>query len=177
VAKRPTPPSASPEETPRARRLAARDWLGGIRLSGFMVIMLGLVVLAVGVLVPTVGTYLAQQQKLSAARAAVQLTQQQIDALQAESDRLGDPAYIATQARERLYYVTPGQVLYLVDNDLPADQQPRDAAPVSAQLTQTRNDWMSGFVRSLAAAGAAVTATAPTDGSTPSPTSDATPSP
>ena len=93
-----------------------------------MVIMLGLVVLAVGVLVPTVGTYLAQQQKLSAARAAVQLTQQQIDALQAESDRLGDPAYIATQARERLYYVTPGQVLYLVDNDLPADQQPRERA-------------------------------------------------
>ncbi len=37
-----------------------------------------------------------------------------------ERERWKDPAYITTQARERLYYVKPGEVVYLVDNDLAA---------------------------------------------------------
>ena len=58
MAKTTAPPSAS--RTPRVRNarrgVDVRGWLGGIRVSGFMVIMLGLVVLAAFVLVPTIGT-------------------------------------------------------------------------------------------------------------------------
>jgi len=129
-----------------------REWLGGIRLSGFMVIMLGLVVLGVLVLVPTVGTYLDQQSRIRALEHAVQLTQSEIDDLQAQSDRWDDPAYITTQARERLYYVRPGEVVYLVDNDLSEAAQPQEQAPVSDEVEPTKTDWMAQFVRSVTGA-------------------------
>lgn len=159
-------PSTSGAPT-RGARLGVRDWLGGIRLSGFMVIMLGLIVLAVLVLVPTVGTYLDQRQRIAALEESVRLTQQQVEELTAQERRFTDPAYITTQARERLYYVTPGDVVYLVDNDLPAARQPRDAQQVSDQLEQTPTDWMAQFVRSLVAAGTARNAVAPDPGPLP----------
>ncbi|HYJ50074.1 MAG TPA: hypothetical protein VEX12_09165, partial [Microbacterium sp.] len=56
------PPRKRPPRRPPRRPVDVRGWLGGIRLSGFMVIMLGLVVLAAFVLVPTIGTYVDQRQ-------------------------------------------------------------------------------------------------------------------
>ena len=82
----PAPPPRS-RGARSARRVDVRGWLGGIRLSGFMVIMLGLVVLAAFVLVPTVGTYLEQRQRIAALEQAVQVTQDEIAALESEKDR------------------------------------------------------------------------------------------
>jgi cell division protein FtsB len=159
---RPTVPPSSPSAAQRGgaapQRVDVRGWLGGIRLSGFMVIMLGLVVLAAFVLVPTVGTYVDQRQQITALQQAVAVSEADVADLQAQQKRWTDPAYITTQARERLYYVTPGEVVYLVDNDLPASQLPQDEAPVSDEVGETRTDWMSQLVRSVATAGAAQTA-------------------
>lgn len=147
----PSRPAAS------ARRVDVRGWLGGIRLSGFMVIMLGLVVLAAFVLVPTVGTLVAQRQQIAALEAAVALSQEEVADLEAQRERWRDPAYITTQARERLYYVRPGEVVYLVDNDLPPEDLPVEQPPVSDELQQTRTDWMTQLVRSVTEAGLAQT--------------------
>lgn len=138
-----------------------RGWLGGIRLSGFMVIMLGLVVLAAFVLVPTVGTYLDQRQQIAALEQSVKLTQDQIDELESERERWSDPAYITTEARERLYYVRPGEVVYLVDNDLPPEDVPQEQGAVSEEVERTRTDWMSQLLRSVTEAGLATTVTDP----------------
>jgi len=138
-----------------------REWLGGIRLSGFMIIMFGLVVLAVLVLAPTIGTYVDQRQRIAALEHQVQLTQAEIADLQAQQQRWNDPAFIRTQARERLYYTQPGEIIYLVDNDLSEAQQPREQDAVSDDVEQTRTDWMAQLVRSLVAAGTAQTATGP----------------
>ncbi|WP_235566609.1 septum formation initiator family protein [Microbacterium sp. Root61] len=170
--------------SPRPRRQGAdggrrsvdvRAWLGGLRLSGFMVIMMGLVVLAAFVLVPTVGLYVDQRQQIAALRQAVEVSQDEVDALEAQRERWKDPAYITTQARERLYYVKPGEVVYLVDNDLTAAQEPHEPGEVSDTVEQTRTDWMRQFVRTLTEAGLAQTVTAPTIGvpdppATPPPT-------
>ncbi|MEN2740113.1 septum formation initiator family protein [Microbacterium sp. X-17] len=169
MTRRAAPPSGS--RAPR-RRVDVRQWLGGLRLSGFAVIMLGLVVLGVFVLVPTVGTYLDQRRQIAAAESAIALTQQDVDDLQRESQRWSDPAYITTQARERLYYVRPGEVVYLVDDDLPASAVPQEQAPVSEDVTKTRTDWMTQFVRSLTTTGLSRSiSTAPTSPATPAPAS------
>ncbi|BDZ38953.1 septation ring formation regulator EzrA [Microbacterium suwonense] len=141
-----------------------REWAGGIRLSGFAVIMLSLVVLGTWVLVPSIGTYLDQRQKIASLEQSVQLTKDQIADLERERARWDDPAYITTQARERLYYVRPGEVVYLVDNDLdPADIPPEQKA-VSATIQERPSDWMPQLLRSLTAAGLAKTAVqAPAD--------------
>lgn len=191
MARRPAPPSSFPDaatpaptgedsrrrrmaSTPRRRdrdrngagasarrRVDVREWLGGIRLSGFMVVMLGLVVLAVFVLVPTLGVYLDQRARIAALEESVALTADEVATLEAQQQRWADPAYITTQARERLYYVKPGEVVYLVDDDLDPALLPQAQQEVSDEVVETRNEWMSQLVRSVTGAGIAQTATDP----------------
>ncbi len=142
----------------RQRLVDVGDWVGGLRLSGFTVIMLGLVILGALVLVPTVGTYLDQRAQIAALEEAVQVGADEVEALEAERDQWRDPAYITTEARERLYYHFPGEVVYLIDDDLPDSALPGDTAAVSDEVVQTHTDWMSQFVRSLVASGSARTA-------------------
>lgn len=150
----------APSSVPGARRrVDVRDWVGGLRLSAFTGIMLGLVVLGAFVLVPSVGVYLDQRQQIAALEQAVQLGEDEVAELEAERERWADPAYITAQARERLYYVTPGEVVYLVDDDLPESAIPQEQRPVSEEVEETRSDWMSQLLRSVAAAGVAKTAT------------------
>lgn len=175
----PSRPSRPPRRRPAggARRpVDVREWLGGIRLSGFMVIMLGLVVLAAFVLVPTIGTFVDQRQQIAALEAAVRLSEDEVADLEAQRERWSDPAYITTQARERLYYVKPGEVVYLVDDDLPPELEPQEQAPVSDELEQTRTDWMSQLVRSVTEAGLAQTV-APITVGVPDPVESPSPSP
>jgi len=137
------------------RRVDVREWLGRVRISGFVVIMLGLVVLGTFVLVPTVGTYMDQRQQIQALRSAVQLSQSEVADLQTQRDRWSDPAYIRTQARERLGYTFPGEVVYLIDNDLPASATPQEQDEVRSDVGQTHTDWMAQLVRSVTSSGAA----------------------
>lgn len=178
MARRPTPPSASRPSAqppsraaksgaakPRSSRAATREvdvreWASGIRLSGFMVIMLSLVVLGAWVLVPTLGTFIDQRQKIAALEASVQVSADEIEALEQEQERWEDPAYITTQARERLYYVKPGEVVYLVDNDIDPASLPQEQTPVSDELKKTPADWMPQLLRTIAGAGLAQNATA-----------------
>lgn len=179
MARRPAPPSSSPrpaaaagagakaapsrtarhprgERQPRA--VDVRGWVGGIRLSGFMVIMLSLVILGAWVLVPTLGTYIGQRQKIAALEQSVHVTTERIAELKAERERWNDPAFITTQARERLYYVKPGEVVYLVDNDLDPAALPKDQAPVSDKVQERPSDWGAQLLRTITSSGLAQTA-------------------
>ncbi len=176
MVRRPAPPSASagtaktppasrstrPPRPPRGARsqprVDVREWASGIRLSAFSVIMLSLVVLGAWVLVPTIGTFIDQRQKIAALEASVQVGEDRIDELERERDRWQDPAYITTQARERLYYVKPGEVVYLVDDDLDPVALPREQEPVSDTLEERAADWMPQLLRTLVSSGLSDTA-------------------
>ena len=151
------PPSRTPRPTRERGPVDVRGWLGGIRLSGFMVIMLGLVVLAAFVLVPIIGTYLDQRQQIAAIEQSVEVSREQVADLEAQRTEWSDPAFITTQARERLYYVKPGEVTYLVLNDLTAADMPQEEAPISDDVEKTQTDWMSQLVRSVTESGLAKT--------------------
>ena len=167
MARRPAPPSSSAQPVAQvsrkragrsARAVDVREWASGIRLSGFAAIMLSLVVLGTWVLVPSIGTYLEQRQKIAALEQSVQLTKEQIADLERERTRWDDPVYVTTQARERLYYVKPGDVPYLIDFDLdPADLPPKQQE-VSDQIEERPADWMPQLLRSLTSAGLAKSA-------------------
>ncbi|MGX1585034.1 FtsB family cell division protein [Microbacterium sp. NPDC055502] len=155
---RPAPSAKPGRRAPRsaegaAPRVDVREWASGIRLSAFSAIMLSLVVLGAWVLVPTLGTFIDQRQKIAALEASVQVSEAEIAALSAERDRWDDPAYITTQARERLYYVKPGEVVYLIDNDLDPSALPREQEPVSDTLEERPADWMPQLLRTLVSAG------------------------
>lgn len=72
------------------------------------------VVLAVVIITPTLGKYLDQQQEIRQLNATIEETKARNEALEAEVELWNDPEYVKAQARERLGYVMPGQVLYTV---------------------------------------------------------------
>lgn len=141
-----------------AQRVDVREWASGIRLSAFAVIMLSLVILGAWVLVPTLGTYIDQRQKIVALESSIKVSEAGIAALEQERERWQDPAYITTQARERLYFVKPGEVVYLIDNDIDPDALPREQEPVSDTLEEKPADWMPQLLRTLTSSGLSDTA-------------------
>ena len=72
----------------------------------------------------------------------------------------------------------PGEVVYLVDDDLPPELAPQEQEPVSDELEAAEADWMSKLVRSVTEAGLAQTASPLTIGvPDPEPTPSPTPTP
>lgn len=179
AAEKKRPPTAARSRrgsTSAAQRVDVRDWLGGVRLSIFMMIMFGLVIFAVFMLVPTVGTYIGQVQRIDALEHSVQVAQDKVDALEAERDRWNDPSYVLTQARERLFYYRPGEVVYLVVDDLDPATLPGEQKPVSESVEQAPNDWMGAMLRSVTEAGLTQSvAGQSTDTPPETPSTDATP--
>ncbi|HET8780701.1 MAG TPA: septum formation initiator family protein [Agromyces sp.] len=168
--KRPTQANG-PESRPTGgatpkRESAGAGWLSGIRFSGFSLIMMGVLVLAVVVLAPTIAAFAQQRQQIAELRAAVSEQEEEVQRLRDERERWNDETFIMTQARERLYYVMPGEVSYLVIDDRAEAAKVDATAEVSAEVTESKGDWMRTLLDSVMVAGLAPAPTAPADGST-----------
>ena len=145
---------------PKTERVAVRlpeesapeHWLRTIRFSGFTFLMLGLLILAVIVLAPNLRILIEQRQQIAALQAAVDQASNSVDTLNSNVARWSDPAYIESQARERLFYVFPGDVSYLVVGDS-AGPASSDGIPISDQIQTTQVDWVRTLLSSVYTAG------------------------
>jgi len=135
-----------PEET------APEHWLRTIRFSGFTVLMLALLVLAVIVLAPNLRILIEQRQQIAALEQSVAGAQHSVDSLTKDVARWNDPAYIESQARERLFYVFPGDISYLVIGE-GSHATTRDGQPISATIQTTKVDWVHTLLASIYTAG------------------------
>jgi cell division protein FtsB len=117
--------------------------------------MMGVLVLAVVVLAPTVASFAEQRQKIAALRADVSAQESEVQRLRDERERWNDETFITTQARERLYYVMPGEVSYLVIDDRTEAAKADASTEVSADVTESKGDWMSTILSSVLTAGLA----------------------
>jgi cell division protein FtsB len=72
--------------------------------------------------------YVAQRRQIDQLQAENRVTAAEISRLQAEAQRLGDPAYIEQQARDRLHLCMPGKTCYVIIGAQPASRGPRPAA-------------------------------------------------
>lgn len=84
------------------------------RISGQMLVIFIVAVFSLGVLWRPTMTYLDQQEQMRDLQASLIKAQERVKDLEHDLALWNDPAYIATQARERLGYVKPGQTLYIV---------------------------------------------------------------
>jgi cell division protein FtsB len=139
-------PVALPEES----RPAA--WLRNFRLSGFALSILGLIVAALLVLAAPLKTLVEQRQQIAELEASLAEAQDAVDDLNAEVARWDDAAYIEAQARERLYYVLPGDISYLIVGQPETDGSANDQ-PISDEIQTTRIDWLGGLLSSVYTAG------------------------
>ena len=139
-----------PVAMPAESRAAA--WMRNFRFSGFTLAILLLVVAALVVLAPSLKTFVEQQQQIAALEESVRLAQQDVDDLESEIDRWSDPAYIEAQARDRLYYVYPGDITFLViGDDAPGLQD--GGLPISDEIQTTRVDWVRALLSTVYQAG------------------------
>jgi hypothetical protein len=90
---RPTP--TGPDRPPRGR---SGDVVCGLLLSAFL----------------PMREYLAQRGDIAQLESEQAQARKRVAALEAERDRLQDPAYIAAEARRRLHFVLPGETAYVV---------------------------------------------------------------
>ena len=139
---------------------APEHWLRTIRLSGFTVLMLGLVILAVIVLAPNLRILIEQRQQIAQLEQDVTATQGSVDELTKDVARWSDPAYIEAQARERLFYAYPGDMSYLVIGDTNVATT-SEGLHISAQIQTTQVDWLGTLLSSVYTAG--LTDATPTD--------------
>lgn len=161
------PGSASQKSAPRQSTVSHAEtptggWLRSIRFSGFSLVMMVVLVLAVVVLAPSLRTYAEQRQQISQLSASVADQKAEVDQLTSQRERWNDRTYVTTQARERLSYVLPGDISFLVINDLPA-VAPLEAetAPLSTTIQSTTIDWLGSLFASTMTAGLAPQAAAP----------------
>jgi cell division protein FtsB len=131
---------------------APERWLRNIRLSGFTLTMLILVILAVVVLAPSLKLLVEQQQEMAALEAEVGEQRDSVNNLEDEVARWSDPAYIEAEARDRLLYVYPGEYSYLVI-DGTTTATTADGAPISDSIQTTQVDWINSMLGSVLTAG------------------------
>ena len=131
---------------PGVNRLARRGWRRG---SATGVVLLA-AFLALVVLVGVVGTLVGQQ--IADLQASIDQAQQDVDDLNAQVARWSDPAYIQAQARERLYYILPGDISYLIVGQ-PQEQSGQGDLPISDEIQTTQTDWIGGLLGSVYTAG------------------------
>ncbi len=131
---------------------APERWLRTIRLSGFTVLMLALLVLAMIVLAPNLRILIEQRQQIAALEQEVATAGESVQELTGDVARWEDPAYIESQARERLFYVYPGDVSYLVIGKT-GGATTSDGQPISDEIQTTQVDWLRSMLASVYTAG------------------------
>ncbi len=142
---------ALPDEAPHGQ------WLRSMRLSGFTLVMIVVIIIAIFVLAPSLRVIVEQQNQIVQLQQAVDAQREAVSDLETDIARWDDPAYIEAQARDRLVYVYPGDVTYLVIDDGKTTTTD-DGAPISDDIQTTQVDWVRGLLGSLVTAG---TTTAP----------------
>jgi cell division protein FtsB len=125
-------------------------------LTGRAVILAGVLALLVFSLAVPARELIHQRADINALRAENAAAQARVDELTIRQERLQDPAYVTSLIRERLHYVLPGEVGYVVldPSEAPAPTAKKKAAAVVP--------WYGQLWDSVQAADHAVAPVAPT---------------
>jgi len=128
-------------------------------------VTIGLLVFAVVSVGPRVSDYFVMQTQINQLQAKLDEAKKNLETITEEKERWDDPVYIRAQARDRLFYVVPGEISYLV---LDADglnlsdtsgtvgallAQKKNSSDFSQTIGTTKKDWAKGLVQSVIRAG------------------------
>ncbi len=148
--RRARPPRAEKVAVHLPAEAASGEWLRSIRLSGFAITALLLIVMFIVVLAPSLRVVIEQRQQISALQSAVANSKTDVAALRDQKARWSDPHYIEGLARERLDYVYPGDFSYIVtDAGEAAAPTTSNGQPISDKLQTTKVDWVKSMISSI----------------------------
>ncbi len=95
-----------------------------------------------------VRTYFAQRTEMKQLAASEASLRQQITELESQKSKLADPVYIASQARERLGFVMPGDIPYQVQ--LPPGAAPPPGANPHTEAVRSNDPWYTSLWHTIA---------------------------
>lgn len=133
---------------PRAPRQPL--WGRSLENSFSWIIAAVIAILAVVSLFEPVQIWFDQRARLAALQEQVEENTAAVAQIQGDIDRWSDPAFIEAQARQRLLYVYPGDISYLVINDVQIEAAPTTVAPKTVENTDI--NWVDALMASYAAA-------------------------
>lgn len=132
-------------------------WVSSLRFSGFTVLVVVLVLAGAVIVSPSLSTFVQQQREISELRESVRVSQEAVDEIDSERAKWKDPVYVRAQARDRLFYVLPGETQVSVIDDIIMPVESEEVT--DPELSRIQSNWAEGLVVSFLTAGT-TTATA-----------------
>lgn len=132
-----------------------------VKLNSVSVSLILVIVVGTFLVSPDVQTYLEQRRQIAEMELSIQQAEADVADMQAERDRWQDPVYIRSQARDRLYYVLPGEVSYLVMDSEGMDfsdtsgtvgaklANKRNADEISQEIAAASENWVDSLLESV----------------------------
>lgn len=132
-----------------------------LKLNSVSVSLIAVIVLGSFLVAQDVQTFLNQRREIVEMEQSIELARQSVEDMEAERDRWQDPVYIRSQARDRLYYVLPGEVSYLVMNAEGMDfsdtsgtlgeilAKRRSADEISQEVMAAKDNWVDSLMESF----------------------------
>jgi cell division protein FtsB len=132
-----------------------------LRLNSSWVSVITIVVLGSFLISPDVEAFLNQRRQIAEMEESIRQAREQVEQMQAERDRWQDPVYIRSQARDRLYYVLPGEVSYLVMDSSGMDfsdtsgtvgaylAERRRGDDISTEIVAANDNWVDSLLESF----------------------------
>jgi len=132
-----------------------------LRLNGVSVSVILVIILGAYLISPDVQSYLNQRREIVEMEQSIQNAKDAVVDMQAERDRWEDPVYIRSQARDRLYYVLPGEVSYLVMDSEGLDfsdtsntvgallAEQRNTDDISLEVSAAKANWVDSLLEIL----------------------------
>jgi cell division protein FtsB len=135
------------------------------RLNSFTLALLGVITIGIFTLAPSVQIWFEQQREIADYKALVESAKNEVTAMEKERRRWDDEVYIRSQARDRLYFVMPGEVSFLVMDAEGIDvsdtsgtvgamlQEKRNQNGFSIELASANGNWVDSFLESVLRSG------------------------
>lgn len=132
-----------------------------LKLNSVSVSLISVIVLGSFLVSQDVQTFLNQRREIVEMERSIELARDDVANMEAERDRWQDPVYIRSQARDRLYYVLPGEVSYLVMGTEGMDfsdtsgtlgallAERRNADEISQEVLAARDNWVDSLLESF----------------------------
>ena len=132
--------------------------LRAVKLNSVTVSIILVIVAGTFLISSDVQAFLNQRRQIAEMEQSIEQAKQAVDDMQAERDRWQDPVYIRSQARDRLYYVLPGEVSYLVMDTEGLDltdtsgtvgaklAAQRNADEISLEVAAANENWVDALI-------------------------------
>ena len=134
--------------------------LRAVKLNSVTVSIILVIVAGTFLISSDVQAFLNQRRQIAEVELSIEQAKQAVDDMQTERDRWQDPVYIRSQARDRLYYVLPGEVSYLVMDTEGLDftdtsgtvgallAAKRNADEISLEVAAANENWVDALIES-----------------------------